>query len=339
MINILRNFFKIEETAAPPMDATVVSFGEPESVLAHNPARYLGVFLDSSDYYVPPVSQTGLAMIAKANAHHGRCGHFKKNLLMRDYIINDALPYKDLSRAALDYLFLGNCYFQVVLSRSGKLLKLNHLPAVRMRRKKDGLFGYIGNDDNMIEFKAGEVIHVMEYDLSQQIYGVTPWFGAVHSVLLNEDATLFRRRYYRNGAHMGFILLTMDPNLKADDEELLKKQIAASKGAGNFRSMYINIPKQGNAESAITLIPVGEMKTNNDWERIKNISRNDVMSAWGVRPELAAMLPESNGHSGDLDKIVKLNYESEIRPLQIVFEQLNDYIPGAPIAFAAPNYA
>ncbi len=42
---------------------------------------------------------------------------------------------------------------------------------------------------------------------------------------MNKDATLFRRRYYKNGAHMGFIFYATDPNLSEDDEDMLKQKI------------------------------------------------------------------------------------------------------------------
>ncbi len=325
------------ENAAPPVDdITLIPFGEPESVLASNPANYLGIFLHDDDYYLPPVSQTGLAQISKANPHHGRAGHFKKNLLIRDFIKNNVLNSDDLTRAALDYLFLGNCYFQVQRNALGQVIKYTHLPAVRMRRRPHYQFGILDTFGNLIRFKPGEVVHLFEYDLSQQIYGIPPWFGAINSILLNEDATLFRRKYYRNGAHMGYILMTMDPRLREEDENRIKEQIHNSKGAGNFRSMYINIPANGNADKALTLIPVGEMKTQADWDKVKDASRNDILSAWGLHTELAGVMPESLG-SGDLDKIVKLNYDGEIRPLQMVFEKLNDYVNGSPISFKQPE--
>jgi hypothetical protein len=39
------------QTAAPPMDdITLIPFGEPESVLAANPADYLGITLGYDNY-------------------------------------------------------------------------------------------------------------------------------------------------------------------------------------------------------------------------------------------------------------------------------------------------
>ncbi len=67
-------------------------------------------------------------------------------------------------------------------------------------------------------------------DLQQQVYGLPDYLGSLQSSLLNRDATLFRRRYYKNGAHMGFIFYATDPNLSDDDEQMLKEKIASSKG-------------------------------------------------------------------------------------------------------------
>lgn len=41
------------------------------------------------------------------------------------------------------------------------------------------------------------------------------WLAVVQSALLNESATLFRRRYYTNGLHAGFILYMTDPQRRA----------------------------------------------------------------------------------------------------------------------------
>ncbi|MGG6966519.1 UNVERIFIED_CONTAM: phage portal protein, partial [Pseudomonas aeruginosa] len=85
-----------------------------------------------------------------------------------------------------------------------------------------------------------EVLHLKEYDVEQNIYGIPDYLGGLQSLLLNEAATLFRRRYYSNGAHAGYVFYTNDENLSEEDEENLKQQIAASKGVGNFRSMFVN---------------------------------------------------------------------------------------------------
>ena len=44
-----------------------------------------------------------------------------------------------------------------------------------------------------------------EYDVCQEIYGLLQYIGALSSIWLNEGATLFRRKYYNNGSHAGYL--------------------------------------------------------------------------------------------------------------------------------------
>ncbi|MNU08756.1 Phage portal protein [compost metagenome] len=50
------------------------------------------------------------------------------------------------------------------------------------------------------EFKTGSVCHLRVADIGQEIYGLPEWLPALQSALLNESATLFRRKYYQNGS-------------------------------------------------------------------------------------------------------------------------------------------
>ena len=53
----------------------------------------------------------------------------------------------------------------------------------------------------------------MEPDLNQEIYGLPEYLSAMPSALLNDSATLFRRKYYINGSHAAFIMyMTEDVN-------------------------------------------------------------------------------------------------------------------------------
>ena len=66
-----------------------------------------------------------------------------------------------------------------------------------MRRMRDPeRYGLLLPNGQFHEFGAGEVLHLKNYDVCQTIYGLPGYLGAIQSMLLNEDATLFRRRYY-----------------------------------------------------------------------------------------------------------------------------------------------
>jgi capsid portal protein len=50
------------------------------------------------------------------------------------------------------------------------------------------------------EFIRGSIFHLFEPDLNQDIYGLPEYLSTIPSALLNESATLFRRKYYINAS-------------------------------------------------------------------------------------------------------------------------------------------
>lgn len=227
-----------------------------------------------------------------------------------------------MSRSALDFMVFGETYLLRKRSIFGQVLELEHLPAINMRVKVNGGYVMLMPDGGRLEFDQDEVEHIFNYDVQQNIYGIPDYLGGLQALLLNEAATLFRRRYYNNGAHVGYIFYSNDPNMSEKDEEELQAQISGSKGVGNFRSMFVNIP--GGAEKAIQIIPVGDFQSKDDLEKVKNITRNDIIAAWRMNPALAGIIPENSGGFGDIEKIDRVYTNNEIRPICQMFNQVND---------------
>ena len=306
---------------------TAFTFGDPESVLGSQITDYLGVFAsDEGKYYIPPVSLVGLAKVSRANSHHSACLYFKRNLLLTLFKPSAAVDIETLKRAGLDSVIFGMCYFKKIFNRAGVVVRYQHLPAINMRKMTNypNRFLMLTKGDD-VEFKNDEVVHLFEYDVEQEIYGLPEYLGGLQSLLLNEDATLFRRRYYKNGAHMGYVFYTNDPDMDYDTEKAMKEQIKNSKGVGNFRSLFVNIPN--GDEKAVQIIPVGDISQKDEFDRIKNITRNDVISVHRMRPELAGIMPENTGGTGDIEKINKVHIANEIVPLTMGFEALNRGLP------------
>lgn len=310
------------------------TFGDPEPVLGRV-LDYLGVFMNSwSGYYEPPISLPGLSRMRHANAQHGRCLTFKRNIISRFFIPNKIIGIDDFRAACYEHQVFGMSYFKRYINRVGKLTRLEHLPTLNMRRKPDtkkGLsqFCWITNRFNTpLDFKPGEVLQTREYDTVQQVYGIPDWLCAMQSLLLNEDATLFRRRYYQNGCHIGYILYTTDPNLDPKTEKMLIEKMKEGKAAGNFRSLYINIP--GGKEKAVQVIPVGDISQKDEFQRIKNVSSDDIIIGHGIQPALAGVRPEGNQGFGDIEKILKVYIETDVKSMVKPFLNLNSQL-GAPI--------
>lgn len=82
---------------------------------------------------------------------------------------------------------------------------------------------------------------------------------------------------------------------------MLKEKIASSKGVGNFRSMFVNIPN--GKEKGIQLIPVGDIATKDEFERIKNITAQDILVGHRFPVGKAGIIPQGTTSLGDPTKI------------------------------------
>ena len=139
----------------------------------------------------------------------------------------------------------------------------------------------------------------------------------VHPELLNEDATLFRRRYFKNGAHMGYIFYSSASGLSEPDQETIETAVKSSKGVGNFRNMFLHIP--GGREKDIQSLPVGDFSTKDEPEKLKNMSRGDMNAAH--------RMPEGNANFSDITKVDAIYQKNEISPIHQQLGTINDWLP------------
>jgi len=302
------------------------SIDDAEPLGNNNISDIIDVFYDPwNEVYTPPIKMSDLSSLTRANGIHRRCINFKVNQMAICFVKNGLLSFRDFRRAARELETYGNIYFEIIKNRLGQWVRLQHLPTLNMRKCKDNRFKMLGHNSDDIYFNEDEVLHTGHYDTGQDIYGMPDWIGCFQDVLLNSEATLFRRRYYLNGSHMGYILYTNDPNLdKATEKELIKK-VSEGKGVGNFKSMFINIPN--GTEKAVQIIPVGDISKKDEFEKVKNISADDIIVAHGIYPALAAMKPDNVGGFGDIEKTGAYYRANEGQSLVHPFMELNELMP------------
>ncbi len=298
--------------------------GNPEAVDSNSwMTSYSELFYnDSDDYWEPPISRAGLADVSRANAYHGSLLIARANYVAARFIGGGNIRRRHVQAFCRDYFTFGDAAFLKIRNGFGKVVRLHPLPSMHLRVRKNGDFVLLERDNKQRVYKQKDVIYLPQYDPEQQIYGVADYLGGIQSSLLNRDATLFRRRYYKNGAHMGFIFYATDPNLSDDDEEMLKDKIASSKGVGNFRSMFVNIPNGG--EKGIQLIPVGDIATKDEFERIKNITAQDVLVSHRFPVGKAGLIPQGTANLGDPIKIGSEYAKDEIIPVcELIMDEVN----------------
>lgn len=300
-----------------------ISIGDAESVLVKRNV-FNGFSWKSDKYYYPLHDPKILARLVHAAPHHESAFIYKLNILCRDFIPNTVLSGAEFKKLAKNYLVTGNAFLEGIQNRLGKIIKLKAQPAVNCRVGViDGEFWFIGDDFSETKFSS-PVFHLKEYDLEQEIYGVPSYLSAIQSILLNESATIFRRRYYINGAHAGFIFFLSDAALTDEQTKKIKEQIQAAKGVGNFKNLFLHIP---NAKpDSVKIIPIAEAQAKDIFAEIKNTSAKDVMTAHRIPPQLLGQTPDTNGGFGDVVRATDATYFNEIMPLQTALMELNDLI-------------
>ncbi|WP_421239908.1 phage portal protein [Aeromonas enteropelogenes] len=257
---------------------------------------YTDVFYSPwGEYYMPPIDRQGLAKVARANAHHGAILMARRNMVSARFAKSDGVPREVLTAFVHNLLQFGDAALLKLRNGFGRVVGLYPLSGLYIRRCMDGHFLMLQRDGSYKHYAERDIIWLAQYDPVQQVYGQPDYLGGLQSALLNQDATMFRRKYFLNGAHMGFIFYATDPNMDDEQEDEMKEMIASSKGVGNFRSMFVNIPN--GKPDGIKLIPVGDIATKDEFAAIKAITAQDVLTAHRFPAALAGIIP-ANGSAG-----------------------------------------
>ena len=308
-----------------PAQSFAFDLGDPEPVIGGRSALLeYAECLQSGDWYEPPVSLSALARLLRVGAHHESALRFKINVLASTFIPSPVLSAEAFSGFALDYMVLGNAYLERRRNRLGELLELRHALGKYTRRGLDmATYWWIAQPGQEQALPAGRVGHVMESDINQEIYGIPDYVGGLNSTLLNESATLFRRRYYENGSHAGFIMHITDAVQNEADITKLKEALRQSKGPGNFRNLLLYTPN--GSKDGVKLIPVAEVAAKDDFLSIKNVSRDDQLATHRVPPQLMGVMPNSTGGFGDVTKAAQVFDINEIDSIKASLLALNDW--------------
>ncbi len=311
------------DPAAPGVRA--FAFGDPEPVMKRGEITdYIECWLNGK-WYEPPISWEGLSRSFRASPHHASALQVKRNVLASTFIPHKLLDRATFGRFALDLLVYGNGYLERPRSRLGGVMQLTHAMAKYMRRGADlNRHYFVRGWKDEHEFKPGSVFHLIEPDVNQEVYGLPEYLAALQSAWLNESATLFRRKYYENGSHAGFILYMSDPATNQADVDAIRQALKDSKGPGNFRNLFLHSPN--GKPDGVKLIPVSEVAAKDEFFNIKNVSRDDLLAAHRVPPQLMGVVPSNAGGFGAVTPAAQVFARNEIEPLQSRFMELNDWL-------------
>lgn len=319
---------RINKKLTPQSDAKkseIFRFDEPATVMDRRDILNYLECLSNGKWYEPPVTFSGLAKSFRAAVHHSSPMYVKRNILASTFIPHPLLSQQQFSRYALDYIVFGNAFIEKRLSVTGQLLKLEASPAKYTRRGvEENVYWFVENYISPHAFGQGDVFHLQEPDINQELYGLPEYLSALNSAWLNESATLYRRKYFLNGAHAGYVMYVTDPAQNSQDVTALRDMMTKSKGSGNFKNIFYHAP--GGKSDAIKIIPLSEVATKDDFFNIKNATRDDLLSAHRVPPQMMGIIPNNTGGFGDVEKAAKVFVRNELVPLQERMKELNEWV-------------
>jgi capsid portal protein len=88
-------------------------------------------------------------------------------------------------------------------------------------------------------------------------------------------------------------------------------------------------------KDGLQVIPISEVAAKDEFFSIKNVTRDDVLAAHRVPPQLMGIIPNNTGGFGDASTAAEVFYQNEIRPLQRRFEEINDKVGERVVEFGA----
>lgn len=300
------------------------TFGDPVEVLDRREILDFVECLSNGRWYEPPIAFDGLARAYDSAVHHSSPISVKVNILTSTFKPHKLLSRADFSRWVKDFLIFGDAFMEVVPNRLGSIIQLKPSLAKYTRAGVNpGEYWWTAHYSQEATL-TGRVHHLMEADINQEIYGRPSYLAGLNSAFLNESSTLFRRRYYKNGSHAGVIFYMTDA---AQDESYVndfRTAIKNSKGPGNFKNLFLYAP--GGKKDGIQVLPVSEAAAKDEFLSVKNVTRDDLLAAHRVPPQLMGIMPTNTSGFGDVEKAARVFAINEIKPLQARFCELNDWL-------------
>lgn len=117
-----------------------------------------------------------------------------------------------------------------------------------------------------------------------------------------------------------------------EDVNNLRNAMKSAKGPGNFRNLFMYSPN--GKKDGLQIIPLSEVAAKDEFLNIKNVSRDDMMAAHRVPPQLMGIIPQNVGGFGDIEKASKVFVRNELIPLKERVKGLNEFVGESVIKFS-----
>lgn len=132
------------------------------------------------------------------------------------------------------------------------------------------------------------------------------------------------------GHMLGRFCIWTDPLQKEEDILAIAIKLSQAKGKGNFKNLFIHAPH--GKKDGIQVIPLSDIVAKDEFLNIKNSSRDDILVAHRVPPQLMGVIPTNAAGFGDVEKAGKVFFINEIASATTL-EEVNDWLGEIVITF------
>src|SRR5690606_38193487 len=101
-----------------------------------------------------------------------------------------------------------------------------------------------------------------------------------------------------------------DASHNTEDVDAIRSAVKSSKGPGNFRNLFMYAP--GGKKDGVQVIPLSEVAAKDEFFNIKAVTRDDLLAAHRVPPQLMGIVPNNVGGFGDISKAAQVFVQNEL---------------------------
>lgn len=118
--------------------------------------------------------------------------------------------------------------------------------------------------------------------------------------------------------------------------EAIRKAVKSGKGLDNFKNIVMYAP--GGQKDGLQIIPLSDASAKDECFNIKNVTRNNILAAHCVPPQLMGVMPNNTGGFGAVKPAAKVFAVNELKPLQAKMMQINEGLKIWSIKFNQYNF-
>lgn len=89
----------------------------------------------------------------------------------------------------------------------------------------------------------------------------------------------------------------------------------------------------GGGKDGIQILPFSQITTKDEFVNIKGVSRDDMLAAHRVPPQLMGTMPDGNGLFGDIEKAARVYAINELTPTMEALKYVNEWLGEEVIRF------